>query len=89
MTFGKLTISGIREHQRILLIVSDDGAGIEEDRLQAIKLSMSDSQHQVGYGLSSVNERAKLYFGLLYGIDIKSEVGIGTVVTVVLPYQGE
>lgn len=87
MSFGKLKITGRREQQKVLIIVSDDGAGIAEDRLQAIKQSMIDPQHQVGYGLISVNERIKLYFGLLYGIDIHSEIGIGTVVTLELPYQ--
>jgi two-component system sensor histidine kinase YesM len=71
------------------LVVTDDGAGMTEDRLQAIKMSMNDSQQQVGYGLCSVHQRIKLYFGESYGIQIESESGIGTVVTVELPYQAE
>lgn len=88
-SFGKLTITGKREDQKVILVVTDDGAGITEDRLQAIKMSMNDSQQQVGYGLCSVHQRIKLYFGESYGIQIESESGIGTVVTVELPYQAE
>jgi two-component system sensor histidine kinase YesM len=88
-SFGKLTITGKREDQKVILVVTDDGAGMTEDRLQAIKMSMNDSQQQVGYGLCSVHQRIKLYFGESYGIQIESESGIGTVVTVELPYQAE
>lgn len=88
-SFGQLTITGKREGQKVILVVTDDGAGITEDRLQAIKMSMNDPQQQVGYGLSSVHQRIKLYFGESYGIQIESESGIGTVVTVELPYQTE
>lgn len=86
-SFGQLTITARREEQKIFIVVRDDGAGITEDRLLAIKRSMNDSQQQVGYGLSSVHERIKLYFGELYGLQIESESGQGTVVTIELPYQ--
>lgn len=87
-SFGELTIIGRREEKKVILIVTDDGAGIAEDRLQEIKRSMNDPQQmQVGFGLSSVNERIRLYFGEQYGIQIQSESMLRTVVTVELPYQ--
>lgn len=88
-SFGQLSITARREEQRVILSVRDDGAGITEERLQAIKRSMNDPQQQVGYGLCSVHERIKLYFGEPYGIQIESVNGLGTVVTVELPYQTE
>ncbi|OMF36944.1 hypothetical protein BK133_08505 [Paenibacillus sp. FSL H8-0548] len=86
-SFGQLTITARREDQKVIVVVRDDGAGIAEDRLLAIKRSMHDSQQQVGFGLSSVQERIKLYFGELYGLQIESKSGQGTSVTVELPYQ--
>ncbi|WP_419875075.1 sensor histidine kinase [Candidatus Pristimantibacillus sp. PTI5] len=88
-TFGRLTIAARREEQKVVLTVRDDGAGITEERLQAINAGMNDSQRQVGYGLSSVHERIKLYFGEAYGVQIESVSGLGTTVTVQLPYQAE
>lgn len=88
-SFGQLSIAARREEQKVILSVRDDGAGITEERLQAIKRSMTDPQQQVGYGLCSVHERIKLYFGEPYGIQIESVNGLGTVVTVELPYQTE
>jgi len=88
-SFGQLTITGKKEDQRIIIVVTDDGAGMSEDRLQELKRSMSDQQLQVGYGLTSVHERIKLYFGERYGVQIESKEGIGTVVTVVIPYQAD
>ncbi|WP_138754334.1 sensor histidine kinase [Paenibacillus sinopodophylli] len=88
-TFGHLTITARREEQKVVITVKDDGAGIAEERLQAIKVSMSDPQQQVGYGLSSVHERIKLYFGEMYGIQVESENGCGTTVVAEIPYQAE
>jgi two-component system sensor histidine kinase YesM len=86
-SFGQLTIDARREEQKIILTVKDDGAGITEERLLRIKGSLNDSSQQVGYGICSVNERIKLYFGEQYGLLIDSESGHGSVVTVELPYQ--
>lgn len=86
-SFGHLTITGRREDQKVILIVEDDGAGITAERLQEIRSSMRDPQQQVGYGLRSVNERIKLYFGEPFGVQIQSASGVGTIVTVELPYH--
>lgn len=89
-SFGQLTVSGWKADNKVVLKVTDDGAGIDSDRLQAIKQNRNDPQTQpVGYGLSSVHERVKLYFGEPYGIAVESEIGLGTTITVELPYQTE
>ncbi|WP_337100153.1 cache domain-containing sensor histidine kinase [Paenibacillus sp. YIM B09110] len=88
-SFGRLVITARREDRKVVLTVKDDGAGISEERLHAIKASMNDPQQQVGYGLSSVHERLKLYFGETYGIQIESKIGLGTTVTAELPYLAE
>lgn len=87
--FGQLNIIGKREGQKIFLTVMDDGAGITEERLKLIKKGLNDAQLRIGYGINSVNERIKLYFGELYGLKIESRLGYGTTVTIELPYHVE
>lgn len=83
---GKSTIdiTCLDQDDEILLIVSDNGIGIQKDKLQAIKYSLKHSEH-VGFGLTAVHERLKLYFGEDYGVNIESEYGMGTTVKVRLP----
>lgn len=84
-SFGRLAITARKEGQRIILTVSDDGAGMDAGRLAAVRDGLLDLRQKAGYGLSSVHERIKLYFGDAYGLSIESGYGSGTIVTVVLP----
>ena len=54
----------------------------EEQCESILKKSRSDSS---GIGVKNVNDRLKIYFGDKYGISIKSELDVGTVVTVRIP----
>ena len=47
-----------------------------------LRKEKSDSQ---GIGVKNVNDRLAIYFGEKYGISIKSELDVGTVVTVRIP----
>ncbi len=83
--FGKLTIRGSKEGRRIVLTVSDDGAGMAAERLEQVQAGLLDPGRPAGYGLSSVHERIKLYFGEMYGLSVDSDLGAGTSVTATLP----
>lgn len=61
---------------RIFLIVKDNGNGFNADEVQRRKTPES------GIGLTAMAERVRILEGLL---DIESEVGKGTTVTVSLP----
>ena len=78
---GKLIISGSHEEDAIILKVEDNGVGIEPERA-AEMLSMQSK----GYGVRNVNERIKLQYGDDYGLQVKSELEIGTIVSIRLPY---
>jgi len=52
------------------------------DNILRPKESESESH---GFGLRSVNEMIKLYFGDQYGINVKSVIGTGTEVTITIP----
>ena len=45
-----------------------------------------DTGERVGFGLVTVHERLRLFFGGNYGLDIVSREGEGTTVTVRIPY---
>lgn len=62
------------------LIVSDNGVGMTP--AQAARLLAGESG---GCGVRNVNDRIKLYYGQDYGLDIHSESGSGTEVSMVIP----
>ena len=86
---GYIKISGRKENDRIIFEVEDNGKGIEESKLSIIKKmlkeSMNPEDYTGGIGLVNVNQRIKLNFGENYGIDIESQAGYGTKVTINIP----
>ncbi len=71
----------------IFIYVIDNGNGIEEEKLHRIRQSLTnpDLSASPGLGLSNVNERIMLLFGNKYGIDVFSEYGNGTVISLKIP----
>ncbi|WNR46287.1 sensor histidine kinase [Paenibacillus roseipurpureus] len=88
-SLGLLTVTGEIVDHKIKIVVADDGVGMDAERLEAIVKKAASSQEAVGYGFKNVNDRIQLYFGEEYGLQIKSEQGQGTVVTLWLPFQRE
>ena len=84
---GKITVSDNLYEDKFEIIVSDNGMGMEEDRLKAVRSSLSHEkpEHSAIYGMYNVNERIKLEFGEEYGLSVESKYGEGTVVTITLP----
>ncbi|OCT15637.1 hypothetical protein A8709_16370 [Paenibacillus pectinilyticus] len=88
-SLGLLTVQGEIVDRKIKMVVRDDGVGMDPDRLKAIVKKTSSPQEAVGYGFRNVNDRIQLYYGEDYGLQIKSEQGQGTEVTLWLPFQSE
>lgn len=63
------------------LRVSDDGSGIEPDRVPAVLAGAGG-----GIGLSNVDSRLRATFGERYALRIDSELGTGTTVTMTVPH---
>lgn len=83
---GEITIS-VKEapdnKDDILITVEDNGVGMTEEQCRKIlRKERSDSS---GIGVKNVNDRLKIYFGEKYGLTIKSELDVGTIVTVRIP----
>lgn len=76
----------------LLLTVSDDGAGMDEDTLgrvcSNITAQTTGTEKQCdSIGLANVHNRIRLNYGEQYGISISSVPHIGTTVTIRLPAQ--
>ncbi|WP_409341515.1 sensor histidine kinase [Paenibacillus sp. MBLB4367] len=84
--FGTILIRAYREENELILIVSDNGIGMEEERAQRLlvepQLQTRPDGSGSSYGLYNVNERIKLFAGDTSGLSISSRLGAGTSVSV-------
>lgn len=78
----------IRE-QTVVFAIRDEGSGMNGMRLDLLRLSMNGAREaagsKTGVGLRNVNERIKLHYGEMYGLEIESKWGAGTTVYLKLP----
>jgi len=83
---GNISIFVKTSKPYLIVEIIDDGVGIEDSRLSDILSNhMPEREHFTGIGINNVDERIKLIYGNDYGIDIKSQEGKGTTVTVRFP----
>lgn len=69
--------------------IEDNGVGIKTEQLMALNRKENQkSEHFTGIGIGNVDDRIKLIYGMNYGINITSEEGKGTKVTLVVPKTG-
>lgn len=83
---GTIVITGKVEGTDIVLQVQDDGVGMSPERLEQLRHSMASGE-RVGFGLSTVEERLRLFFGEGYGLNIDSTQGCGTTITARIPWE--
>jgi two-component system, sensor histidine kinase YesM len=88
---GKVGITAFMKGLDLLICIRDDGNGMEEQKLNAIRATIGDisPSDQVGIGLSNVDRRVKLHFGEVYGLLINSSLGSGTEVVLRMPYLSD
>lgn len=85
---GRIEIFIKEENENLNIRIIDNGVGIESDKLEDMKNSKKPSSKGLsGIGVNNVNDIIKLIYGNDYGISIKSEVGKGTEIIVLLPKQ--
>ena len=68
-----IEIKGKIDGDEAVIRISDNGAGISQERILYILSKNSDR-----FGLSNINQRLKLLYGEAYGLKIVSAVGQGT-----------
>ncbi|MBB6673129.1 sensor histidine kinase [Cohnella nanjingensis] len=85
---NRLTIAACRDEESIVVRFADNGRGIAAERLRQIRqaLELPEAEGQgVSFGLRSVHDRLRLVYGPPNGVNIESEPGSGTEVTVRWP----
>jgi two-component system sensor histidine kinase YesM len=82
----RIRIEAAQEDEVLLLIVKDNGPGMEPSRLDRVRRGEAHTQGR-GIGLTNIQERIRLAFGDAYGIELDSSIGLGTSVTIRLPYE--
>lgn len=79
---GCITVEARKLQGDIIITVSDDGVGMDEDKIEQLLSAASDKAQDgsggSGYGLYNVNERLKLFSGGLCSMGITSHKGRGT-----------
>lgn len=73
---GTVDIKVVEKQDYWRMIIRDNGAGMDRKRLQLVQ--DWNSTEGKGIGVMNTNERLRKYFGT--GLQIKSKVGVGTVV---------
>lgn len=88
---GLLRISSEVKEDTLLIIVQDDGVGMDEEKLGLLKDNIySKSNVTVGsrIGIKNVHQRIQLLYGDNFGINVFSEEGTGTRIEIALPKMG-
>ncbi len=87
---GHVVISSQRQADDLVIKISDDGAGMSAERLQAIQQSIINGQAEIqgSIGFANVHQRLKLNFGPEAGLWIESQADQGTEVTITVPFKG-
>lgn len=80
-------ISFLKKKESLILIVSDNGVGMSEEVLTALREHITGQEPHAPFGvaLRNVHMRIQLLFGKQFGLSINSELHQGTEVTVTLP----
>ena len=86
---GMLKVHGYELGERIIIDITDDGVGMDEETLKHIYDKHKVNYHSNGVGVYNVQQCLVLYYGKEYGIIYHSEKGKGTTATVVIPKRQE
>ncbi|WP_027292201.1 MULTISPECIES: sensor histidine kinase [Robinsoniella] len=83
---GLIEVKGYEKDGDIFIDVVDNGLGIPKEMVDYL-LTDNGRIHKKGSGVGLVNvhQRIRLYFGKPYGLEIQSELDIGTTVRIHLP----
>ncbi|MGJ9383530.1 cache domain-containing sensor histidine kinase [Salipaludibacillus sp. CF4.18] len=92
---GIVELNVLRDRNTVLIQVKDNGNGIEPEKLKQIENRLSYSNPieteapHMGVGLINIQQRIRLMYGPTFGLEIRSEVGSGTITTLKIPYNSE
>ena len=70
---------------RIEIVVEDNGVGMDEDTLEAVREMIDNPGDSASIGLSNIVQRLRLFYDDDYQITVDSEEGKGTRIVISLP----
>lgn len=77
----RILITAMRINDEMVIIIKDNGVGIDKEKLNAIKQGLyGDSDTALGIGVNNVNSRIKLTYGKEYGVDIFCHSGTQVII---------
>lgn len=82
---GTIVLTGWEEGNDVVLLLTDDGVGMDKAKLAALRTSMEAVDVTNHLAVANTNRRLKILYGNLYGLKYKSEPGHGTEVTIRVP----
>ena len=81
---GHIIIKGYRQEDKIIFKIIDNGIGMSEDEVNEL---LKEKSEKAGIGVKNVHDKIRIYYGDDYGVSIKSELDVGTEITVEIPYM--
>ncbi len=82
---GFIRITSEETQTDIIVIIEDNGNGMDEEKLKSLLISTAVMESGRGIGVRNVQERLKLYYGAKYGLTYHSVLGVGTTVYIRIP----
>lgn len=85
---GEVRITADILKEIAILKIVDDGKGIPDDRIHKIldgTYEADGREKNTGIGINNANKRLMYYYGVDYGVEIKSELEKGTEITIKIP----
>lgn len=86
-SLGLLQVRGYEKDNHVVIEISDNGVGMDEETLQHIFKRHKVDYHSNGVGVYNVQKRLQLYYGSEYGITYHSKRGAGTTATITIPKE--
>lgn len=89
---GKITISAFIESNRLYYEISDNGIGLEPEKIEELMMFLADRKNDVNpsfekIGLANVHNRIQMTFGENYGLSIFENKEYGITTQVKLPFS--
>ncbi|MCM1297822.1 MAG: sensor histidine kinase [Muribaculaceae bacterium] len=86
---GTVEIAVSGKEDMVCLTVSDNGVGMEQERIDYINRNISNTDRAIGYGITNINKRIELMYGERYGLRFRQREGGGVCVEIWLPEEYE
>lgn len=89
----RLSVEVQRISEDLVIEISDNGVGIDEDLLVSLQKNLDESTENKkkgskrSIGIQNVNQRIKLNYGEKYGVRLHSEAGCGTTIRIHMPFM--